>query len=328
MRRLFCFCMIGLMMMASCAMAEDPMMRATNAIFDAIQEKTAGKNAAAPMILQTGSWLSAVAEISGVPFTEWAAVTYDVDAGTMVTWDDLFTDGDAAAARIEEIAQAATYDNAYSERNEIAPAPRDNFIVDGAQLTIYYPPTQLSYFSDRAGAFSFYAYELDGLLREEVPLVSGDAVEFEDAMDAILRDGILSGLPGVVALGVPMADAAEALVLVDVPDIKNEAAVWLFEDPGMRGVALLSARDDINVDSATVTGILAERIDLQGMCAGLTAQDECLALMGAASRVEQVAADAYGLLPAGETHIWAANGHELGLHFVDGVLHSVLLCIA
>lgn len=321
--RRFLAIILGLSLLASTALAAD-LGKATDALFDAIMGLE--KPPQGVTFAEAGPWMSGVAGQADANWRWWRGFVYDMQTEAMLTWDDLFADGDFAAAQLEAIAQAGQYDNAYAEHTDIVPMPRDNFAVADDQLTVYYPPEQLSYFSGRAGAFSFYAFELDGLLRETVPLAVGDVAKAGAARDEVLAQGALPGALSPWALGSPMADAAQALDLVDVPDLTHDYAVWHFEAPQMRGVALLSSCDEDDEATATITGIQTERIDFSGLCTGIATRDTCVATLGEADRAETLAsADAYSRLPEGETLYWDGDVASLALHFFGDVLHSVAL---
>lgn len=323
-RMLLCLLLVALLI--PMAAHGEAMQRATDALFDALMPLSIGKAVDETSFAEEGHFMSAILGWHDADFRYWQGITYDMQAEAMVTWDDLFEDGDAAATHLEAIAAGAASANAYAEHNEVSPMPRNNFAVDMGQLTVYYPPTRLSYFSGRAGAYSFFAYEMEGLLKPGVPLAIGDTADAKTALEAALSSGALPHLPEACRLGAPMADAAAALDLVDVPDLTHDAAMWHFEAPQMRGVTLLSASDDDDKTSAVINGIQAVRLDFSGLCTGKATKDECIAALGTPDEVRtQAAADAYSRLPAGETLVWQGAENTLSMHFADSILHSVIL---
>lgn len=326
MRRIAAWLMALILCLAPAAMAQD-LQRATEAIFPVVMEKEPTAVAEDIGFYEEGSWQSAVFRFKDQDFTKWIGAVFNPEADALVTWDDLFVDGDAAAEQIEALALADRDNNAYAEYKDVAPVPRDNFALRDGQLFIYYPPTQLSYFSGRAGAYSFYAYELEGLLQADVPLAKGDTAQAKQAVDTALSSGTLPGLPEICAIGKPVKDVADAMTLMDVPDYKDEYAVWRFEAPEMRGVVLLSDKDDDRADTATITGIHAERMDFSGLQPGIATFDTCNTATGetgARGAVEGVNV-AYALVPDGEFLAFENGGTRLSLHMVDGVLHSITL---
>lgn len=326
MRRIAALLMALILCMAPAAMAED-LQRATEAFFSVVMEKEPTAVAEDIGFYEEGSWQSAVFRFKDQDFTKWIGMVFNPDADALVTWEDLFVDGDAAAEHIEALALADMDNNAYAEYKDVAPVPRDNFALRDGQLFIYYPPTQLSYFSGRAGAYSFYAYELDGFLQEGVPLAKGDTAQAKQAVETALLSGTLPGLPDICAIGKPMKDVADVMTLVDVPDYKDEYAVWRFEAPEMRGVVLLSDKDDDRVETATITGVHAERMDFSGLQPGIATFDTCNTATGESGgrgTVEGVNA-AYALVPDGEFLAFEDGGMKLSLHTVEGILHSITL---
>lgn len=330
-RIIWLLCAVCMMMTAAFASAEvetqeNPLLAATDALYSQIQERTAGKDTEDIAFHEQGDWMSVVARTNDGAYVGWQGVTYDLAAGALVSWDDLFIDGDAAAAQIEAIAEAASSGNAYSEHNDTAPVPRDNFAVVDGQLRIYYPPEQLSYFSGRAEVLSLYAYELEGLWQEGVPVTRGDTALAAQAMEEALSTGALPGGLAVWPIGTSMAAAEEALILVDTPNLTHEEAVWHFEAPEMRGVSFLSALDEDRIPAQTIDGIYAERIDFSGLCTGIATREECVAALGEPAETRAVeTTDAYSRLPVGETLVWTGHGRTLSLHFVEDALHSITL---
>ncbi len=316
MRRFICCLLLCLCLAAPCALAQDN--NAYGQILDAVQ-------ALGPddvQFMENGDWLS-------VRITRGKQVdgrTFSLLTGESIAWDELFIDGDAAAERIEALVEESVYDNAYAANREVSPVPRDSFTVADGVITIYYPANQLSHFSDWSMGFSFYAYELDGLLAEGVPLSPNDPAVAKSALSDILTSGAMPWPLADWQIGSAMADAVAALRLVDVPDLTHDFAVYNFEAPEMRGVSLLSLTDDDNPNTATIAGIMATHIDFLGLCTGATTKDECAAALGEPTTVTvQNDADGYSRLPDGETLTWTQDGNAVDLHFVEGVLNSVTL---
>lgn len=330
MRRFLCAMLslpwIVLLLSAPVSLAQEGAMDAILSAIDAMKTPGLEQDAA---FEEAGGWLSATVTQKGqiAPMMEGVqthGIVVDMATGERVTFADLFIDEDAAAERMERIAEESTYKNAYSEYNEITPMPRDSFVVTQDVLTVYYPATMLSMFSGRSGGFSYYAYELEGLLREGVPLLSGDSANAREALWTALSAGALPGPLAEWALGRSMAEADEALSLVDVPDLSHDFALYRFEAPEMRGVSLLSFSDD--EESAVIEGIMAERIDFSGLFPGVSTKAMCLEALGEPARTETVAdADAYSRLPNGETLLYEGEGNALAFHFVGDMLQSVTL---
>lgn len=270
---------------------------------------------------EAGPWLSVTATQHGmiaprIMGTQKYGLVFAMEDGSRVTWDQVFSDGDAAAAWIEAQAEAeaASLGNAYSEYNDISPVPRDNFTVGEHVFTVYYPAAQLSYFSGLSGGFSFYAYELDGLLAEGVPIAQGEISEAETAVRQAVDTGALPGALADWAMGMQMQEADEALGLVDVPDFDAANALWRFEAPLMQGVTFLSDREDMQVETAVITGIVTTHYDLSGLQTGRTTFAACEAAL-------------QGLSPETEPQSMRFIGgtYALTLRFEEDILYSIAL---
>lgn len=325
--RRFLVCVLICLMVVPAAQAAE-LMKASEALFAQMQERTDGRASDSMAFYQSDVWFSAVATFKDRNrFTEYVAIVYDTVAEAAIAWDDLFEDGDAAAQRMVELGQASTYTDAYAEYHEMDPVPRDNFALREGQLIVYYPPEQYSYFSGRSGALAFYAYELEGLLKEGIPLVEGDVAQAKAALEAALAEGKLPGALAPWAIGGTIQAAADTLGLVDVPDMRDQYAVWYFEAPEMRSVALLSQADEIQTASAPIRGIYTERMDFSGLQTGVSTVADCLLALGDNDgRMDLTDADdAYALMPAGVRLIWENDTYQLTLNFVDDVLHGIML---
>ncbi len=328
MRRFFCLFLMGMLLAGSAAVAQGTPW---DAILTAVEKLNPDGLEQEAEFHEAGGWISAIVSQKGriapqMEGTQWFGRVFDMATGEPITWDDVFADGDAAAERIQALAEASAYDNAYAEHNQIAPVPRDSFSVRDGVLTVYYPAEQLSHFSGRSGAFSFCAYELDGLVREGVPLAQGDSGQAKEAFEAALAEGAFPEPLSEWKLGGEMGEAAEALGLVDVPDLTYDAAMYRFEAPEMRGVTLLAAPLDEDVDRAVIIGIMAERMDFSGLKTGISSREACVTALGEPDSGEMVeTADAYSRLPTGETLKWIRGDKALEMHFIDGILFSVSL---
>lgn len=272
--------------------------------------------------VQAGTWMSVTVSQEGfiaprMQGVQYYGLVFALPEGERIAWEDVFIDGDAAAARMEEIASASLHFNTYSEYNEVSPVPRESFTVQDGVLTVYYPATQLSCFSGRSGGLSFYAYELDGLLAPDVPLHAGDPAQAGSALNQALESAALPGPLSAWAIGRPMQEAADALGLVDVPDFDEHYAQWMFEAPQMRGVTLLSAREMDQVETAVISGIRTTRIDFSGLQTGISTREACLAALPDGAEAGEDA--------NGDTLSWQEGNIRLVLHFVDDVLHQVSL---
>ena len=123
---------------------------AMSAMFDAL-DALGGTDAAFSVV---GELLCATAKKDGEVY----GFAFDNATGERVTWDRLFSDGDAAAAALEKIAAEWTYANAYGNFENLSPMPRENFALDERGLTVYYPAAQLTNLSGSQFGVQFNAY--------------------------------------------------------------------------------------------------------------------------------------------------------------------------
>ncbi len=328
MRRFLSLLLMSIILTASVACAQG---MPWDAILSAVEKLNPNGLEQEATFHEAGGWISAIVSQKGqiapqMEGRQWYGLVFDMATGEPITWEDVFVDGDAAADRIQALAEASTYDNAYAEYNQIAPVPRDSFVVRDGVFTVYYPAEQLSSFSGQSGAFTFYAYELEELLKGGVPLAQGDSSQAAVALETVLSEGAFPAPLSDWKLGGSMAEAAEALGLVDVPDLTYDAAVYRFEASEMRGITLLASPGDEDADRAVIVGMMAERMDFSGLRTGVSSREECVAALGEPDSVEAVeTSDAYSRLPIGETLRWVRGDKAFELHFADGILYSVAL---
>ena len=245
-------------------------------------------------------------------------LNYRLDTGERLTLSDVFLDEDAAVAAMEAIALSDVEQNgnAYSEVNEITPMPRDRFALEPWGIALYYPDTQLAYFSGRAGGYAFFWYELDNHWQDAL---RGELNAFAQTPE--------NSLPGLsCALEEDVSEVILRSGLLKEPDYTLDHAVYTFESADLRGISLLTDRNAPEGEGAVV-GSRAARMDYQGLRTGTAAPSDCEGLLGAPNRVETIDADAAyeQLLPEGEIWWYQSGANELGFHFAQGVLDVVML---
>lgn len=322
MRRFFCFLLAALCFASAAIAAPSISMETMNALLDIMPMRPEQKGT----FNVSGVWVAATMSYPESGGTQWDGMVFSTATKAQVVWDEVFADGDAAAAKIQEIAEASDDGNAYAEDRAYAPLPRDRFVVAKGQLTVFYPMEQVKLLSDHSGAISVFPFEVAGLYLEGIPFAAGDPADAQSAKEQALESGTLPGVVEDYPLGSPVRKADEALRLVDVPDLTLDAAVYRFEAPMMRGICLLSSAGDDNPETAAITGQFATRFDFSGLATGEATPEDCVAALGSPDEEAAVTgANAYSRLPDGQTLTWRGHGRALSLHFVGNVLHSVAL---
>lgn len=286
----------------------------------------------------TGEILSCVLQARGPVVSDrytqrWASANIDLRTGERITFDDLFTDADAAAAAMEEYMDytVAPELSAHLANSELLPLP-ETFGLSSTGLTFYYDLEKLSTLSDKAGTVTILWCEmLEHLRLEEGSVLERIGAKAMLHMDAAaIRQAVEKGeIPGIPAsLGTSVqAELDEHGLLLD-PDLYEGGRMFQLEDGAFRGVWLLS--DSLKDDWAhsTVQGIRADRLNLYGLMCGVTRREDYLAALGEADAsvtLDWESADQYRLVP-GVSDYYRMGDYQLRLHTgEDGVLTSVFL---
>jgi len=274
---------------------------------------------------QCGDWTSVRVTVYGMvaPRLEGMQVygmVYETETCRRITWEDLFSDPERAAEIIAETVYASSDGNAYSQYDQVEPVPRDNFSFENGVLTVWYPADQLSHFSGRCGGVSLYPKQLEEVYLETVPVLR------EGSLEEILSSGRLPAPLHQIQIGDDMAFADQLYTVKDVPDEAYDYALYRFEAPETARAAILADREETDVETAKIKGIMSEHFDLFGLTTGYASREECVLLLGEPDRVQAVeTSDGYSRLNVGESLYWQGETCELELHFADGILRSVAL---
>lgn len=266
----------------------------------------------------------------------WTTTNIDLRTGEAIGWEQLFTDPDAAKARIAEHLDYEVVPelSAHLSNCEVNPLP-DTFTLSDTALTLHYPIGQLSTLSDRAAVIAVRWSVVSDLLRAEpdgIPArigalasVTPDATTRQRIIDAVAE----GSLPGVPAhLGDSVQEWVDRSGLLVDPDLYEGGRLIQLEDGAFRGVYLLTDNLTDDFDTSIVQGLRADSIDLCGISTGKTTREEAIALLGqpdASVTMDAERAEAYRL-PVGVSDYFDLETCQLRLHAgEDGVVVSVFL---
>lgn len=294
-----------------------------------------------------GDVLSCAMLADGPLYTEfrtqvWSSVNIDLRTGDPISLADLFLDEETARAHIETYLEDAVLPelSAHLMAADLLPLP-NVFAVTDTGITFYYPPERLLTLSDHAGAVTLLWIDLweDLDLCEDLDLREDSILDRIGALRAILPDEhsaadiadcVEAGrLPGIPAeLGGSMQDAVNTWRLLTDPDLYEAGRMVALEDSAFRGAWLLTDRLSNKWDGSVIQGIRADRLNMYGLCTGLTTQDDWRALLGdpdATVTVDETLAEAYRIEP-GVSDYYQFGAHRLRLHAGEtGVLISVFI---
>lgn len=265
----------------------------------------------------------------------WYTVNLDLNTGEPFTLGDLFTDADEAFDRIGEYLEEEILPemSAHLMNCALTPLP-DGFRVGPEGLTLYYPFSQLSTLSDRAGAVTLSWGEIpedllnlsEGSICDRLGVMrrlGGDA----DALTETLAGGGLPGLPCT------LGDGMEALVsqyrLLCDPDLYDGGRYIQLEDSRFRQVYLMTdALREKGFNGSTLNGIRCDRFALYGLITGRTERAEALEMLGepyATVTLDAEAAEAMRLTE-GTSDYYRCGDIRLRLHYDSGdILASLFL---
>ena len=210
--------------------------------------------------------------LAGRPSQVYYPMTFDLETGERLTFDDLCDDPDAARAQIEEIVASdiAPALSTYLENTAVSPVPFDRFFLSGNNdVTFYYDNADLSFLSGRSGAVSVLYADVDGLgMCEGAP--ARDLVAQRDLM-AEAREGRLASLPRDIAIGDSLKDVLAAYPAASDSGYYPGGAYYEPEEARLRGTYILTDEAE-----TVVTGILCKRGETEAVVIGVTTRDDVI----------------------------------------------------
>ncbi|MDD6049894.1 MAG: hypothetical protein PUC00_01270 [Clostridiales bacterium] len=266
----------------------------------------------------------------------WSAVNVRLSTGQTITFDDLFLDADAATAYIEAYLeeQVAPELSAHLEAGCLTPIP-NLFTLSPTGLTLYYDIASFRTLSDKAGTVTILWSELrDHLALGEADVLTslgvGEHLDFPASAASRLTQafsgGSLTGIPA--AIGQPMQELIDRYALLTDPDIYEGGRMIALEDGAFRQVWILTDALTEDFDQSIVQGIRADRLNLNGLCTGVTTTvgwREHLGAPEATLIVDETRAESWRIVP-GSSDYYTFGDYRLRLHADEtGVLRSVFL---
>ena len=147
--------------------------------------------------------------------------------------------------------------------------------------------------------------------------------------DTLLQSLQNSALPGIPAtLGQPLQELVDRYALLTDPDIYEGGRMIALEDGAFRNVWLLTDALTEEFDQSTVQGIRADRLNLYGLCTGVTTIEAWRSALGEPDNsltVDENRAESWRIVP-GTSDYYTFGDYRLRLHADEsGVLRSVFL---
>ena len=266
----------------------------------------------------------------------WSAVNADLRTGREITFADLFTDAEEAAAFIGQYLdeQVAPELSAHLPAGSLTPIP-ETFTISPTGLTLYYDIDDFRTLSDKAGTVTILWCEL----REHLRLDPNDVLMRIGAQDHIalgieddaiiagmLQPGAFAGIPA--ALGQPMQELIDRYALLTDPDIYEGGRMIALEDGAFRQVWILTDALTASFDRSVVQGIRADRLNFYGLCTGDTVISDWREVLGQPETtltVDAARAESWRIVP-GTSDYYSFGSVRLRLHADEqGVLRSVFL---
>jgi len=266
----------------------------------------------------------------------WYTANIDLRSGEVIAFDDLFLDAAAARMAISDELEweLAPELSAHLRNSQLTPLP-ETFTLSSTGLTLHYPLEQLSTLSDQAGTVNIQWCEmLDHLNLQEGGVLdrigARAMLTLDETSAGAIRLAAESGqLPGIpVKLGGSVQEAVEQYKLLIDPDLYENGRLMQLEEGAFRDVYLLTDSLTDSWAHSVVQGIRADRINLHGLCTGMTTRDQWRAVLGqphATVEVDDAKADANRMLP-GTSDYYNFDGVQLRLHANgEGVLVSLFI---
>ena len=267
----------------------------------------------------------------------YTALAYDLQTGTQIAPEQLFTAPDEARAWMEERLTATYADelSGYLESGELTPLPMNNFSLDDDGVTFYYPASQFSLLSGYSGACEFHfdeLYEFLDLSEDSVLSrwgVKQDALTADEQRERITALLSTGTLPGAKArIGDSVAELVAQYRLLREPDQYPGGRYFQLESAPFRQILLLSDALQKGYDQSVVAGIRSMRCNLFGLATGTATRQEWRDVLGTPeSTVVFDEAKAYDYsLPACQADYYTIGEYQLCLFAdADDLLYAVQL---
>ena len=266
----------------------------------------------------------------------WTAAAVDLRDGHGITFEELFTDAEAAREKIETYLEEAVAPelSAHLLNSELTPLP-ETFYLEMTGLTLLYPAGQLSTLSDRAGDIRIPWNVLRDVLdlgEDSIPSRMGlrDAAFLTEEGAAKLRaaaaEGVLTGIPA--RIGDSMQELTDKYHQLTDWDGIEDGRLFSLEGGCFRGVYLMTDNLTKGWEDSKVQGIRMDQGCLWGLCPGETQRTEWLEALGGpdgSAEVGEEKAEANRMVP-GTCDYYDCGDYLLQLYSDgDGTLFSVVL---
>lgn len=270
---------------------------------------------------------------TGRPGHQVTPMVFNLVNGQQVTAQDIFIDAANAAQVVDSMVEESLAPDlsSYLDAGALFPVPLNNFTLDAAGVTFYYPAQQLTMLSGKSGAVNFHYDEIASLLNlQEGSLLWALGIKEQMGIHADTKDevaeyagsGHLPGLP--VRLGDSLNDILTEHPLLMDSEAFPDGEKYYMEDARFRHTALIAGEGQ----EARIIGILSYRMNLAGILTGQTNRDQVLQALGepaSSLQLDAQAADSYGL-SEGNLDTFHFGDHDLALSY-DGeqVLQAIWL---
>lgn len=259
----------------------------------------------------------------------WSSVNFDLTTGKEITFADLFTDADEAAAFIEDYLneQVVPELSAHLAAGSLTPIP-ETFTLTSTGLTLHYDINAFRTLSEKAGTVTILWSEFPaGMVI--FPLAQRHLRFHEDAraiFERMIPAGCFACIPA--GIGQDVQDLVNRYALLTDPDIYEGGRMISLEEGSFRQVWILTDALKEDFDRSTVQGIRADRLNYHGLRTGITTVDEWRAALGKPDTtlaVNEDRAEAWRIVP-GSSDYYTFGDYRLRLHADEsGVLRSIFL---
>ena len=258
-------------------------------------------------------------------------LTVNLTTGEEILLEQLFADWDGALSAMETIIADDVLDGMsdYMEYADLLPMPTEQYAVDDAGLTVFWPEDRYRYYDGTSGSVTFYWHELAAFIGEESPvyaLAHPDAPYNVTEIESLCMGGEVTPMLAL-KLGELLGSIENWYKLAD-PDYTTDALVYPLER--VRGYAVeIPKYAETEEEQTPVSAIRASRVSMAGLLTtGKTTDAEIIALLGEPARElvfdEDAALDA--MLEPGTSLLYEISGRVLQAHVgEDGVLSCLIL---